>query len=99
MKEINSFLYAISDDGKTVAVAFTATYSNIAGQQIVKQQLDGVLPHTGMFRDLIYNGYLYIARVYENNISEEELVVALNAKTDRLSDVELVSAAGIVAMF
>ena len=99
IKPTNNFLYAIFDDGKSVAVAFTATRYNIAGQRIVHPQLDGVLKHTGMFRDLIYNDHLYIAVVYENTLTEEELIAALNTKPVQHSDVALVAAAGIVPMF
>ena len=98
-KKQNDFLYAISEDGKSIAVAFTATRSNIAGQRIVHQQLDGVLNHTGMFRDLIYNDHLYIAVVYENTLTEEELIAALNTKPVQHSDVALVATSGIVPMF
>lgn len=77
MKNINDFLYEISEDGSEVTIARKAK-SNLAGQMAVNQQMEGVLTRTGMYRDVVYEGYFYIGIIFHNTISEEELVAALS---------------------
>ena len=74
----NNFIYAFSEDGSLVTIAYKALLSNIAGQMIVAEQMRGVLLHTGKYQDVHYAGHIYTGLVYHNTISEKELVKALS---------------------
>ena len=78
MKRVNNFLYQISYDGTEVTIARKAVFSNLAGQMLVNQQMKGVLTRTGMYQDLVHEGYVYTGIVFALTISEEELVAALS---------------------
>ena len=78
MKLVNNFLYQISDDGTEVTIARKAILSDLAGQMLVNQQMQGVLTRTGTWQDLVHEGYIYTGIVFALTITEEELVAALS---------------------
>ena len=81
MKIVNNFIYQISEDGTTVTIARKAYLSNLAGQMLVNRQMEGILVHTGLYRDMVFEGYIYTGLIFNLTITEEELVAALSVNT------------------
>ena len=77
MKHVGNFLYQYRDNG-TVAIAYKAFVSNLAGQMIVHEQMDEKAKWTRYCWDMVYDGFRYAGLIFEN-ISEDKLIQILQA--------------------
>ena len=78
LKRVRNFLYQYNREDNTVAIAYMARISNLAGQALVHKKMDNKAKWTGQGVDGVYEGYLYTCLIFEG-ISEEDLVKVLQA--------------------
>ena len=74
IKKAGNFLYGYQNCGKEVAVAKASVASDLSGQLEVHERLDSAIEFTGMFCVVDYNSFSYTALLFNNTISEEDLV-------------------------
>lgn len=83
-KKVGRFLYNISPDGKTVAIAYRTLIGPFIGQKMVERQLRGILGDAFSEENVMYERFVYPGLVYNfGNISEKTLVNVLSYRFRR----------------
>ena len=79
-KKAGRFVYSISENGNTVAIASATFYSVFICQLLVDLQVKDVLIATGKNQSILYESKTYVGLEFYNTISEDELIKLLSTK-------------------